>query len=265
MKCDECLKLLELYLDRELDRDARSQFIEHLTTCENCLAAYRRLENEAAFLAEHAPAIDPSPAFWSRVSQQVQGVNDNIISSKETGSFGSFFRQLGGIRIGPVLTASIVICSIALTGLVMHFTNRRNVTNPATAATQVETLAAKTALAAPESLLHSQTDRPKAVSKRTTRVSAAVREDASPEQLVRDAERKYLAAIAILSRDAVRKRSRSDPEQLMQFDQALNAVDRTIAGTRRAVRQHPRDPVAVQYMLTAYAKKVDVLRQMLSD
>ena len=39
-------------------------------------------------------------------------------------------------------------------------------------------------------------------------------------------------------------------------------LDRTIADTRKAVRQHPDDPVAVQYMLTAYAKKVDVLREM---
>jgi hypothetical protein len=87
----------------------------------------------------------------------------------------------------------------------------------------------------------------------------------TPDELVREAEQKYLAAIGILARDAHRRRSQFDQAELAQFDQALAAVDRTIAGTRRAVREHPTDPVAVQYMLAAYAKKVDVLRQMVSD
>ena len=69
----------------------------------------------------------------------------------------------------------------------------------------------------------------------------------------------------MLSRDAGKRRYTTDPHQLIQFDQALATVDRTIAGTRRAVREHPTGPVAVQYMLAAYAKKVDVLRQMLTD
>ena len=81
---------------------------------------------------------------------------------------------------------------------------------------------------------------------------------------MREAEQKYLAAISILSRDVNRRRSRLDPETVARFEQTLAAVDRTIAGTRRAVREHPDDPVAVQYMLTAYAKKIDVLREMAS-
>ena len=53
-----------------------------------------------------------------------------------------------------------------------------------------------------------------------------------------------------------------DPLTLAKLDQAIAAINRTIAGTRKAVREHPDDPVAVQYMLTAYARKVDVLREM---
>jgi hypothetical protein len=95
--------------------------------------------------------------------------------------------------------------------------------------------------------------------------AAAARRRLAPEELVREAEQKYLAAIALLSRDANRRRSRLDSEALAQFDQTLAAVDRAIAGTRRVARGRPDDPVAVQYMLAAYAKKVDVLRQMVSD
>jgi hypothetical protein len=69
----------------------------------------------------------------------------------------------------------------------------------------------------------------------------------------------------MLSRNANRKRSQMDPATLARLDQAINSIDRTIAGTRQAVRQHPDDPIAVQYMLAAYARKVDVLREIAAN
>lgn len=83
------------------------------------------------------------------------------------------------------------------------------------------------------------------------------------DELVREAEQKYVAAIAMLSRDVNRRRSQLDPGTAARFEQTLAAVDRTIADTRRAARKHPGDPVAAQYMLTAYAKKVEVLREII--
>lgn len=267
MKCEDCLRLLELYLDREVSRDTRSKISEHLASCDNCHSRYRDLERESAFFVENSPAIDLSPAFWSRVSQQTQSVKDNSITTSRVGVLESFLRRLSGVRIGPVLTASIVVCSMGLTILVMHFINHNRESNSPVVASHEETRAPASTpgVQIPSNVtVHSLASRPKVEPRRITHVVATVH-DTSPDELVRDAERKYLEAIAILSRDANRKRSRTDREQLIQFDQTLAAVDRTIAGTRRAVREHPRDPVAVQYMLTAYAKKVDVLRQILSD
>jgi hypothetical protein len=48
------------------------------------------------------------------------------------------------------------------------------------------------------------------------------------------------------------------------LEEALSSIDRTIVATKRAVRKSPDDPVAVQFMLAAYAKKVDVLREMVN-
>jgi hypothetical protein len=93
------------------------------------------------------------------------------------------------------------------------------------------------------------------------RTSSEPREPSSDE-LVREAEQKYVEAIAMLSRDVKRRRSRLDAETAARFERTLTAVDRTIADTRRAARRHPGDPVAAKYMLTAYARKVDVLREM---
>lgn len=84
----------------------------------------------------------------------------------------------------------------------------------------------------------------------------------SADLLVREAEKRYQAAIKILERDVRGRRSQLDRETLARFDETLGSIDRTIAETRKAVRQQSSDPVAVQYMLSAYAKKVEVMREM---
>jgi hypothetical protein len=66
----------------------------------------------------------------------------------------------------------------------------------------------------------------------------------------------------MLSRSVDRKRSRLNPATKAELEQALSSIDRTIAATRKLVHRHPDDPVAAQYMLTAYAKKVDMLREL---
>jgi hypothetical protein len=87
----------------------------------------------------------------------------------------------------------------------------------------------------------------------------------TPAQLVRDAEYKYLTAIAMLSRDVNRRRPQLDPMMLARFDASLAEIDRTIRETRQVVRGNPEDPIALQYLLAAYSKKVDVLREMTND
>jgi len=82
------------------------------------------------------------------------------------------------------------------------------------------------------------------------------------EQAVREAEQKYVAAIAILSRDVNKHRSELDPAIAAKFEATLASIDFTIRETKRAVREHPGDPVAAQYMLAAYSEKLDVLREM---
>jgi hypothetical protein len=88
------------------------------------------------------------------------------------------------------------------------------------------------------------------------------RRQRATERLVREAEAKYLAAIRILSEDVNRKRVRLDPQVAARFDETLATIDRSIAETRRTVVRQRNDPVAVQYMLSAYAKKVEVMREM---
>jgi len=99
----------------------------------------------------------------------------------------------------------------------------------------------------------------------TVRDKVATQPNTTAEALLRDAEQKYIKAIAILQRDFDKRRSKLDPQLVAKLENSLASIDRTIAETRKAVKQNAGDPIAVQYMLTAYAKKVEVLRDVTAD
>ncbi|MBI3653818.1 MAG: hypothetical protein HY231_22535 [Acidobacteria bacterium] len=94
---------------------------------------------------------------------------------------------------------------------------------------------------------------------------AASKPRSTAEELVRDAEQKYVQAIALLQRDFDQRRSKLDPKLVAKLDASLASIDRTIAETRKAVHQNSDDPIALQYLLTAYAKKVEVLKDVTAN
>jgi hypothetical protein len=283
MKCEACRPLLERYFDADLGESMAELVSHHLASCVACRQAYEKLEREQNFYLRHEVEIEVSPTFWADVSART--MPEKVAPVSDLGPLRErFLRALGefrALRFGPLFTTALVVLAIGGTVAVMSYRAAREREANQTLISKAND---KEAPATPENKAETElvpvarqqeiaqvqkSNRPRAASRSDIRpadrrLSSSGRRQ-TPDGLVREAEQKYLAAIAILARDAHRRRSQFDPAELAQFDQALAAVDRTIAGTRRAVRQHPTDPVAVQYMLAAYAKKVDVLRQIVSD
>ena len=174
-------------------------------------------------------------------------------------------------RVSGWATAALVLLAIGATAVFMKYTQREPqvVVSPPSSVALVKPAAPSPApiMDATTSTVDTSATSERAPKRRQTVNGIAPRAQQTlaiktPNQLVREAEQKYLAAIAMLSRDASRKRSQIDPATRARLDQAILSIDRTIAGTRQAVRQHPGDPVVVQYMLSAYARKVDLLRDI---
>jgi putative zinc finger protein len=216
------------------------------------------------------------------------------------GWMGSALGQFNALRFSPSLTALLVLVAIAITIGVMRFANQREERSTPLSVAQNEGVPATMPAGTLDGVVSSTSpsvedssggvkgikpdanEQPQPVKNRAGRkdkapsltarderiARAGLRSNAAgrtptSDELIREAEQKYVAAIAMLSRDVNRRRSRIDPETARRFAQTLSAVDRTIADTRRAARRNPNDPVAAQYMLTAYAKKVDVLRELI--
>jgi hypothetical protein len=286
MRCEDSRPLIERYFDGDLEEPEASLVAGHIAICDSCARAYRRLDREQDFYLRHESDVEVSQDFWSSVFAKARqdqvprpAWNFRSLWERSVETFG----KIGALRFGVLSTTAIVLLTIGITAGVMRYIYSRKMVSeqmaisqpprgdvtPAVAQGRVEdpgrskgeSRVVNQSRGGSDSLSHVGGSDARPFGLKPT----AGRRRQAPEELVREAEQKYLAAIALLSRDANRRRTRLDSEAVAQFDQTLAAIDHTIAGARRVARGRPDDPVAVQYMLAAYAKKVDVLRQMVSD
>lgn len=299
MKCEQCLPFVEDYFDGELDARTTELVERHLSACAPCVDAYRKLENEQKLYLSYECDVRPAPDFWANVILKVPGQNNVTPTGFLAGLRQWIGRALGGFsvpRFSPSLTALIVLIAVGITAGLMRYLNSSEKRNDAPVISQnhspsVNAPVQKTTEITPPVIpagsdssdsgskpgKNVQTQPAKnstgkagmvlavnrAGAERSSRKTAKSDSALTPDELIHQAEQKYIAAITILSRDVRNRRSQLDAESAARFEQTLAAIDRTIADTRRAVRENPGDPVAAQYMLTAYAKKVDVLREMI--
>jgi hypothetical protein len=300
MKCEEYLLLVEDYFDGELDERTTELVRQHLSACASCMIAHRKLEREQELYRNYECDAQPAPDFWNIVLAKAADESSAEPSHLPGGLrhwFGNAFGSFSAPRFSPSLTALIVLVTIGITaGLMRYFNSGSGKTGtaqisqtapmPATIPSQtppeinrpvnptikevVEKGSNREAIVQPQPAKNIAERGRLALAanggggvERGSRKTAKSSGTLTPDELVRQAEQKYVAAITMLSRDVKSHRSRLDAESVARFEQTLAAIDRTIAETRRAARQHPGDPVAAQYMLTAYAKKVDVLREMI--
>jgi anti-sigma factor RsiW len=305
MKCEECEKFLEEYVDGELAARESSAVEAHLAACAVCAVAHDALLSEASLYASYERGVEAAaPRLWGGVEARIR----REATGGEVGLLQRVSKWFAPVftapRFSPALTAALVLVAVGLTVGVMKLTGSRDQSQAQIAkadthdqlqvtatATQTPQPAATTASpagvetppvtpgATPEHKLPQPENRKGPANEQRKRASdllngARVEQavnatptpsrdnKTTPEQLVREAEQRYIAAIQMLQRDVASKRSHLDPQIAARFDETLAAIDRSIGETRRTVRQHGSDPVAVQYMLSAYAKKVEVLREM---
>lgn len=248
MNCRECAGLLEEYLDQELDPRVTAAVELHMAGCRQCSGEMSNLCAEQAVYQRYDSEVEVRPELWTSIESHL--VRKPALSSW----LGAL---LSAPRFSLPATAALVIVAVVLTIAFM----KRESSSPKSVAINNPQPAVNSESKA-EPVVRSSDKTPRIVPARRQQPVLRPRENRTPDQLVRDAEKKYLAAIAMLSRDVARRKSDLDPKTRMKLEQALHSIDRTIAATRRVVRENPNDPVAANYMLSAYARKVDALREM---
>ena len=289
MKCEACLEMMDELIEGELDGSLAREATAHIAMCAPCSQLYADLRYEQELYGKYLLNVEPTPALWANLRLEL---------AKERVTRGShpLFRlqrwlaiSFGSFHVTPLQATALVLVTIGLgVGIVMWLTASDTSTNTA------RTTGVGSAQSSPEvagnRTYPDDTDRQSPASNGDVRiqplpadsgdkesgmrVSAAGRAgrrmvERSPavptvDQVALRAEQQYLSAIKILSRDIKRRRALISPALLSQLETVLAEVDRTIAATRRVAREQPRDPVAVQYMASAYEKKVELLREVTS-
>ncbi|MBD0372528.1 MAG: zf-HC2 domain-containing protein [Pyrinomonadaceae bacterium] len=292
MKCEDCQKVIEEYFDGELDEQASIEVRAHLMNCEECARQLEALGDEQNVYALYVRNVDVSPALWTGVVQRIHEDGSGPKSSLMMRWRRQLVALFGTPRLSPALTFALLILSVGATAGLMKYINSRQAQTQTTAQKQPESPAPVAPSKVNDQPVENTGEKEREAvengdeqlamlddkseerlppvlktadrfeSRRALESTTRYPYEQTPEQLVREAEQKYRAAITMLARDAKRRRTLLEPDVRERFEQTLAAVDRTISETRRAARQQPDDPVAVQYMLAAYAKKVEVLREM---
>jgi hypothetical protein len=301
MKCEDCLSLIEEYFDAELNQQESAKVAAHLTACETCNEIYESLEQEQQLYAHYQRDVEVTPALWQAVQASIKQESARQQTRQPVGILDGlrrfFTETFHAPRFSPALATMLVVVAVGATVLVMNYMNSHpNATQIAggnnNAATPVNTanankvepenkeLVGNNSNTAPKkevepapvvdpdnhNLVTPKPVRAPKVDETQPRQSVAgTQPKTTAEALLRDAEQKYIKAIVMLQRDFDKRRAKLDPKLVAKLETSLASIDRTIAETRKAVRQNADDPIALQYMLAAYAKKVEVLRDITAD
>ena len=270
MKCEKCRVLLEDYFYGELDLSISGQLDAHISDCVACADLAAQMKQEHELFAMYRRDVDVTPALWMNVHARIE--EEKRSTGEKESRFSGLWEWLQAAfaapRLSPRVAAALVILAIGVTVGVMSYLQSRtnNSTNQAvnpSGESDTGSIAnnAKPAPQQAEEKKESGDPAPVIVKEPpsvNTQRSRPVAPD--PDRLVREAEQKYRTAIGILARSLKDRRQQLDPETRAQFDIALAEIDQTIEATRVAVRKNPADPIAVGYLLAAYSKKVDFLR-----
>jgi hypothetical protein len=260
MNCDQCQYALEEYVDGELDSRTVEIINLHLHNCSACETELQRLRAEFAVFEGARLELDSTKALWAGVAARLNAETN----SGPTSNWWSGLFYVPRLSVSTAL--ALVILAVVVTVVSMKRLNFHHVANQAVSSMSAPDIPEnRTTPRVVVPAIDRRTNREDKPRQKTTHYAARNRTlpaNDSPDNLVREAQQKYVAAIQLLSRDVARNRSNLDPSTRLRFEEALSSIDRTILATRRVVRRSPDDPVAVQYMLAAYAKKVDVLREM---
>jgi hypothetical protein len=115
MKCDDCLNLLESYVDGEASEREAEQVRIHLTTCANCESHLEALAAEIDLYARYDRELQISPALWNGIAARISSENDLVAPSKKFDLRG----WLAGLFAAPAFRLALPAAAMVLIALIV--------------------------------------------------------------------------------------------------------------------------------------------------
>ena len=129
MKCDDCLNLLEMYIDGEAGERDTEQVRTHLMKCESCTREFEALTAEAEGYDRYDRDLQISPAIWNGIAARISTPNDET-AAKRKSNLTEWFAGLFAIpRFGFAIPA-VAVLAIALVLGVAYWRTRPQAPQP---------------------------------------------------------------------------------------------------------------------------------------
>ena len=253
MNCKRTREIIEDYHDGELDDRTAAEVSGHLLTCASCASVMAALEKEgqvyAAYAEAEGGALEITPEMWQSVRERLERDSADAASEKRDSARkgSSNFRLPYVLRFARQLAfaALLVVVSVAGTLVAVRYWEHGRLFGPGPESRAGQRAGAEKGFPA---------SRPD--SKRDTLEDALL--------AIQRAEQEYIEAINLLSTMVEKRKSTLDPQLASELERNLRAIDQAIDSTRKAFRDRPQDPERALYMLSAYARKVELLQELVS-
>lgn len=129
MKCEECLPLIEEYVDGELDGRMIERLDAHLSACAACAEELAALRHEQELYANYQRDLEVTPAHWNIVRARIEQERDAAPRAESRPSLRERFGGLFGKRLRPAFVAAVVLVVVAITAAVIYLRSRGNQDN----------------------------------------------------------------------------------------------------------------------------------------
>jgi Putative zinc-finger len=270
MSCELYRSELEDFLYGELSESRASEIRAHLASCGACASARDDLERENELLARYyeQTAIDPSAEMWEAIRGRIRA---EALPSRRQEDAGGWFAGLAGgpafawlFRPSILRQAAFSLLLIALTVAVTTWVLKRDkdeniiTEKKETPAPRQSPQVITTPMPAPSP------ERPQQAARRVARPARRLSDQGLINQQIGQqiarAEREYRNAIRLLDSAIANRKEGFEPELIKQYESSLALIDSSIAASRRALRERPNDLAAGQFLLAAYARKVELMQ-----
>lgn len=277
MNCERCQNELEDFLYGELSERLTGEVREHLAGCAECAELRSELEREGELFAQfyEQTAIDPSTEMWQVIRARIEAEPERGVLIEEK---TRWWQSLAGWLLAPAMirqvALALLLVAISVTATV--FLMRRDdgdqklagQTKPANEMPTPDIMNTPNPTPSPSlELANAQPDKlsppPSANQRQIKPVQTKPLSD--QELLARQlakAEREYRSAIRLLNSAIAKRKETIEPEVFRQYESSLALIDSSILQSKRALREQPNDLAAGQFLLAAYARKVELMQDI---
>src|SRR5262245_17183191 len=114
MRCDECLPLLDQYVEDELDEVTAKSLTAHMSACRECAGAHGALRREQQMYASYLLEVEPPAALWERLQPQLEKEKAINASQPLVRIKRWFAIALADLQVTPQVAAALVLITIGL-------------------------------------------------------------------------------------------------------------------------------------------------------